>query len=368
MRSPQVQTRFVRRICVVSHAVGRIVARMAWLLVTFACKHDEPESTKRIASRWSLGAVRPAPDVDPCTLITLGETERILGPLDGQPRRVSWDESTTDTHGNSCVFPLASDSAPNVTVTAAAGGSAERRRVTVRLERNHAVNVTRQVNARARDSAQIDPRTGVLFDVAWESASGEFVARAGDVAVIVAFDPVYTTPATARSLAFAMLVELPDRPPPWPRNFSSNELEVTPPRDPCSALTQVAAERAIGSLILPPHPSIGRSALPHGRGTSCAYRSAGHAVAIVTPWWTDASTHMRLARLGATTVSTGGLLVVAGDTLKGPWDEIALRDGVIAARRGDRGVELDYGATRLSIAAAVGLVGLAIADIIQAPR
>jgi hypothetical protein len=206
----------------------------------------------------------------------------------------------------------------------------------------------------------------------WDVAGGSglvwpgFSGRLGHVAVTVYTDVMLDLVPEQKmeTLATRVRDRMPDLP--FATDHQPGDAEMmsgAAGRDPCSLLPRAEAEAVLGKLLVAPYRSAQESPLAFGRGTSCAYYTAGHHALVVTPVWTDGHTDFAILR------GVGGLvgMVVsdreaeAADTLEGPWDEAAIGlDGQLAVLKGDRLLQIGYLTSSTDAAGAVRLARVAV--------
>jgi hypothetical protein len=206
----------------------------------------------------------------------------------------------------------------------------------------------------------------------WDVAGGSgvvwpgFSGRVGHVAVSVYTDVMLDLVPEKKmeSLATRIRNRMPDRP--YATDHQPGDAEMLTAiagRDPCSLLTRAEAEAVLGKLLIAPYRSAQESPLAFGRGTSCAYYTAGHHVLVVSPVWADGSTDFGMLR------GVGNLVGMAvsdreaesADTLEGPWDASAISlDGQLAVLKGDRLLQIGYLTSSTDAAGAVRLARVAL--------
>ncbi len=137
--------------------------------------------------------------------------------------------------------------------------------------------------------------------------------------------------------------------------------------DPCSLLDVSDVAAAIGPLAGPPYRG---DPNPDPSSDVCRYETNDYRRIQLSVDWTGGAMAMKMVALGrrlgdkALQAETQtGIVLKAGDTLRGDWDQIALSPASccsLDALRGDADVQLDWTGTRLTIAAAGALLNSAI--------
>ena len=161
-----------------------------------------------------------------------------------------------------------------------------------------------------------------------------------------------------------------DRVPDLPFRHPAAAAESPRGHDPCGVLTRAEAEKVLGPLVFAPYPVREGGALADPAGRSCAYYSGGHRALVLTPHFTDGAGELRTFRassgLGAIGVDHDA---EGADTLEGPWDEVAIgAGGQLAARTGDRMLEIAYLTSSTDLAGAIRIAGVALPRLASATR
>jgi hypothetical protein len=123
-------------------------------------------------------------------------------------------------------------------------------------------------------------------------------------------------------------------------------------------------EAVLGTLVVPPYRSNESAPYPDPGGKSCSYYTAGHRVLVVTPEWTDGKQFLEIAR------GIGGLIgavapdreAETADTLEGSWDDVVAigRAAELLFLKGDRAIQVGYGASSTDVAGVIRLIGPAL--------
>jgi hypothetical protein len=234
----------------------------------------------------------------------------------------------------------------------------------------------------ASDSSDASPDTADSHkeqrrSAGWDDSGGVvwpgFSGRLGHVRITVYADVMLDLVPDEKmeTLATRIRDRMPDRP--YATDHQPGDAEMLTAiggRDPCSLLTQAEAEAVLGKLVVAPYRSAQESPLAFGRGTSCAYYSAGHHALVVSPVWADGRTDFGMMR------GVGNLVGMAvpdreaqaADTLEGPWDESAISlEGHIAVLKGDRLLQIGYLTSSTDAAGAVRLARVAVERLATAP-
>ena len=131
--------------------------------------------------------------------------------------------------------------------------------------------------------------------------------------------------------------------------------------DPCSLLTRAEAESVLGPLALEPYRSSSEwPGLAHGNGHACAYFTPGHRVFVLSPEWSGGAQTFKIDK------GIGGLLGMVAPqenvVLKGPWDQgkVSGTSRALLFLKGDRLLEVHYGASRATRGEAVKLAAMAM--------
>ncbi len=96
-------------------------------------------------------------------------------------------------------------------------------------------------------------------------------------------------------------------------------------------------------------------------GGSCSYRSPKHRVLVLTPTWEGGKNELKMAAI--TSQQTSKILggSAAGDTLEGPWDQVAGGpSGEVYFLKGDKLIAIQYNTSSTDIAGAVALARIAL--------
>ena len=202
-------------------------------------------------------------------------------------------------------------------------------------------------------------------DSPWDWVSGLptgiFVARQGELGVVISVAAPSLTAAGVEPLARRFLGVIPDR----PFTYSTTDPAVAgADPDPCALLSRAEAEAVLGPLALAPYRSRESTSIAYGAGPSCSYYTGKHRVFVVTPTWHDGQTLFRMVsglNEGIRNVLAGGGAV---DTLEGEWDQRGSGiNGVLYFLKGDRMLELQYKASATDAAGAVRLANVALSRL-----
>ena len=165
-----------------------------------------------------------------------------------------------------------------------------------------------------------------------------------------------------------------DRVPDLPFRHPAAAAESPRGHDPCGVLTRAEAEQVLGPLVFAPYPVREGGALADPAGRSCAYYSGRHRALVLTPHFTDGAGELRTFRASSGLGAMGAIGVVdrdaeGADTLEGPWDEVAFgAGGQLAARTGDRMLEIAYLTSSTDLAGATRIAGHALPRLAAATR
>jgi hypothetical protein len=139
--------------------------------------------------------------------------------------------------------------------------------------------------------------------------------------------------------------------------------------DPCSILDSSEVAAAIGPLASPPYRGEFK---PNADSPSCRYDTKDHRRMLVNVDWSGGPMAMKVIGMGRKITDqiakngeekTGTTVLSSGDTIAGPWDQIAegpMQCCDLHVLRGDRHVELDWTGTRLSSKGAAALLDSAV--------
>lgn len=314
-----------------------------------------------------------------CGWIPLAEVDSIIGPLAGAPRAVKGD----------CVYPVPLDAETARRKAAAAklgqwirqqGGTpmddprpsepAVVLGVTVEnaslMERTAAA--VSEIVAGADAGERAAPRDTVTWD--WSQRSYAvgvpgFLGRTGQLSVSLMSQAVRLPEDRLAALAARVRDRIPDLPFPA-RKASSGTASSTDP-DPCGLLTRAEVEGVLGKLVVAPYRSIGTSPHPNRAGDSCSYYTRGHRVLVLTPTWSGGKVQLEAARgVGRLTgLVAADRAAESADTLEGPWDDVVAngRASELLFLKGDRLIQIAYGASAADAAGAVRLARLALARL-----
>ena len=199
-----------------------------------------------------------------------------------------------------------------------------------------------------------------------------FAGRTGQLSITVQGQATFLPEEKMVALATRVRDLIPDRP------FAARDQRgvrstPAPGPDPCGLLTRAEVEAVLGKLVVPPYRSNETAPYPDPGGKSCSYYTAGHRVLVVTPEWTDGKQSLELLR------GIGGLIgavapdreAEAADTLEGPWDDVVAsgRTADLLFLKGDRALQVGYGASSTDAAGVIRLIGPALERLAAAaPR
>jgi hypothetical protein len=317
-----------------------------------------------------------------CELIPVAEIERIVGPLEGQPKR----------EGSGCRYFFPFDSSMpewaklrewERQVRASAGADTQdlQRFKPRRPELSVDIDVTGNALVTARGAAAVRERLSAEAGQAspakaeppagWDEVSiplgrGGFSGRVGHVTVTVALEHLQLPADSVREMAARVRDRIPDRPFAYPAAHPS----ASPPsgRDPCSVLTRAEAETVLGKLVVPPFRTHEGSPLADPGGSSCAYFTSGHRVLVLTPEWTFGKLSVNAERLvGDAIAQVANLPGPVADTLEGSWDEAALgASGDLILLKGSRSLTIGYLMSSTDAGGAIKLAGPALKRLASA--
>jgi hypothetical protein len=194
-----------------------------------------------------------------------------------------------------------------------------------------------------------------------------FWGRAGTLMVIVESG----TLGMKDDVLAVLAARVRDRVPDLPFRHPAAAAEPPPGPDPCGVLTRAEAEEVLGPLVFAPYPVREGGALADPAGRSCAYYSGGHRALVLTPHFTDGAGKLRFIRAsnGLGAIGVADRDAEGADTLEGPWDEVAIgADGQLAARTGDRMLEIAYLTSSTDLAGAMRIASSALPRLAAATR
>jgi hypothetical protein len=353
------------------------------LAVSAACggdevKKDKPRGEAPPAAETPRPAVLPEKTANlpssPCGWLPASEVEAVVGRLSGPPQ----------PKDGGCFYPLPLDSImlahnarqkqmrealaksgedlPPVTVDT--GGVLVKVSVDQEAGERPLEQALAMVGARTgADSLLKSKGDGQGWD--WHGrmiGKPNFWGRAGTLMVTVESATLGMKDEVLASLATKVRDRVPDLP------FRHPAAAAESPRghDPCGVLTRAEAEEVLGPLVFAPYPVRTGSALADPAGRSCAYYSGRHRALVLTPHFTDGAGELRTFRASSGLGAMGAIGVVdrdaeGADTLEGPWDEVAFgAGGQLAARTGDRMLEIAYLTSSTDLAGATRIAGYAL--------
>jgi hypothetical protein len=331
-------------------------------VVLAGCGRERPASESTEVQR---GAVQAQPsNTDPCTWIPAAEVERLVGKLEGTPRRGKSAENPEPSRdGRACVYTLA-------TRESATDDASE---VAIQVDMEDATTfetgfgmamdaLARDVGRSTTEGAAGSPNS-TPPDKPWDFTGGlpgMYVGRLGHMAVIIGYRTYLTIPeGVAERLAAAVRDRVPDLPMAAPR-ADPNARGGSP--DPCSLISREQAEQVLGKLAVAPYRSRESTPLADGRGESCSYYRGRHRVLVLTPTWSDGKEAFQFsAGFTQRVTSTLGVGQQAADTLDGPWDQASSAlDGELYFLKGDRMLAVQYRTAGVDETAATRLATLAM--------
>lgn len=325
--------------------------------------------------------LRTAMDPGPCEWVTVAEIERIIGPLEGPPKR----------EGTGCRYVRPIDS---LTPEWAKARELERKLRALgadpdafkRLERRRPallvdVDVRGDIagergvaaagkklsswlpaDKRVADSSQLPDSSPT--PAGWDVAStplgfGGFTGRVGHVRVTIALEKLRVPRETVIALAARVRDRVPDLPHAHPAADVSSAPRPGP--DPCSLLTRAEAEAGLGKLVVPPFRTRD-GPLADPAGVSCGYYTANHHVLVVTPEWEYGKSAMDATRMVGGLISrVVDLSDIVADTLEGPWDDVAVDPGGdLHFLKGHRLLTVGYLTSSTDAKGAISLAGVAL--------
>ncbi len=319
-------------------------------------------------ARQVVAATRP----EGCDLIPRDEAERILGPLDGPPRREgtgcwyyvpldtlspAWTQlreskrRLRETGADSQAIELYAPSRAGLFVDVDVTGAA--------LVRARGVAAATKAMVPGETESRTTGRPAGWDAVSTPLGRPGFTGRVGHVTVTITLQQLRMPVETLTAIAGRVRDRIPDRPLAHPAAGPTP----SPGRDPCGVLTREQAEAVLGKLVVAPFRTHDRSPLADPAGPSCGYFTPGHHVLVLTPEWTYGRSTVDVERMGSNVVSqvadvSGG---VAADTLEGPWDDIQVGlSGDLVLLKGARALSIGYLMSSADLAGAIKLAGPAL--------
>lgn len=357
-----------------------LLIALAALPALWSCGSDA--GTDRGSGKDASADVRPAANVvttaslpEGCELIPVAEIERVVGPLEGPPKR----------EGSGCRYYFPVDSSRpewaklrewERRVRASAGADTQdlkpfeprRPELFVEVDVTGAALVSARGVAAARErladggqasTSKTERRTG-WDEVSTPLGRGGFTGRVGHVTVTIALDNLQVPVDTLAAMATRVRDRIPDRP--FAHPAADPSASPPPGNDPCSVLTRAEAETMLGKLAAPPFRTREGSPLADPMGKSCAYFAPGHRVLVLTPESTYGKLSVNAERLvGDAVGQVANIPGVVGDTLEGPWDEAAVGlSGDLILLKGSRSLTIGYLMSSTDAAGALKLAGPAL--------
>jgi hypothetical protein len=328
------------------------------LAATWSCGSDAERASQDETRDQANAAATPTASVaapDPCELIPVAEIERLIGPIEGQPRR----------EGNGCWYPV--PEAPK-SEPAAVGGSTfdpDRRLPFEDPRRGLRVEVDLVKTPLASGTAQAK---GGWDATGSPGSRSRFTGRLGHVTVGVVQQGLGLPADTLAALAARVRDRIPDRPLAHPTGGAAASASTDP--DPCSVLPAAEAEAVLGKLAAPPFRAHEGSPLADPAGPSCGYLTAGHRVLVLTPEWTYGKLTLNAERMGSNIVSqVADISDILADTLEGPWDDaVAGLSGDLIFTKGARSLSIGYRMSSTDAAGAIRLAGPALERMAAVPE
>jgi hypothetical protein len=348
-----------------------------------AVKNDKARGEAPPAEEMPRPAILPEKTADlpgsPCGWMPASEVEAVVGKLSGPPQ----------AKDGGCFYPLPLDSimlahnARQKQMREALAKSGEENLPPLAVDTGGVlvkVSVDQEAGERPLEQAfaMVEARTGAdsLLKAKGDGRGWDwhgriigkpnFWGRAGTLMVTVESNTLGMKDEVLALLATRVRDRIPDLP------FRHPAAAAAPPRghDPCGVLTRAEAEQVLGPLVFAPYPVREGGALADPAGRSCAYYSGGHRALVLTPRFTDGAGELRTFR------ASSGLGVIGvdrdaegADTLEGPWDEVAFgAGGQLAARTGDRMLEIAYLTSSTDLAGAIRIAGVALPRLASASR
>jgi hypothetical protein len=366
-----------------------LLIAVAPLSAQWSCSSDA--GADRASDKNAAADVRPAANVVPtasltngCELIPVAEIERIVGPLEGQPKR----------EGPGCRYFFPFDSSMpewaklrewERRVRASAGADTQdlkpfephRPELFVDVDVTGDALVYARGVAAARDaltalaggaSTSKTERLAGWDEIGIPLGRGGFTGRVGHVTVTIALENLQVPADSTRAMAARVRDRIPDRPFAYPGADPS--ASPPPGNDPCSVLTRAEAETVLGKLAVAPFRSHEGSPLADPRGKSCAYLTPGHRVLVLTPEWEYGKLSVNAERLVGDAISqVANLAGPVADTLEGPWDEAAVGvSGDLILLKGSRSLTIGYLMSSTDAAGAIKLAGPALKRLAAKPE
>jgi hypothetical protein len=288
---------------------------------------------------------------DPCGWVTAAEVGRLIGPLEGAPRRgKSAENPSAQEGGSACVYILA--------------GTGSNEGVAIQVDHEdpmrYETGVAMALGSLGIDTAQPDgPQPPEGWDYMAQITPREIVGRVGHLAVVLGLFTGRVPEDRVIELATLVRDRVPDLP--VAAEYGDPNAEAWGP-DPCSLVSREEAEAVLGKLMIPPYRSKESTPFADGHGQGCSYYRGNHRVLVLSAEWSDGRETFGLgAGLTDQITSTTGVGEQSADTLDGPWDQ-AKGDigGGLSFLVGDRMLEMQYHTSGVDTKGALRLATLAV--------
>ena len=333
--------------------LGAVALGAAW-----SCGSDEERVSQKATTDEAHAAESPKATIaapDPCEMIPVAEIERLVGPIEGRPKR----------EGKGCWYAVPAD-APKPESGKAGGATFDPDRLMPFEDPRRGLLVEVDLVATPLASGTAEAKGG--WDaVGSPGARSRFTGRIGHVTVGVVQNRLGLPVDTLAALAARVRDRIPDRPLAYPNARAS--ASVPPDHDPCSVLSAAEAEEVLGKLAAPPYRTHEGSPLADPAGVSCGYFTAGHRVLVLTPEWAYGQLTLNAERMGSNIVSqVADISDIVADTLEGPWDDAVVGlSGDLIFTKGARSLSIGYRMSSTDAAGAIRLAGPALKRLAAEP-
>jgi hypothetical protein len=321
------------------------------------------------SSRGTAAEVRSAPSQvrtaeipDACDLISRAEIERMIGPIEGSPKR--------EEKGCWYYVPIDSSTPDWVRRQQLQASGADSRYLDLYFPRPGLfveVDVTDPALTKEQGASAGGEASDGWDAVGSRPVRSRFIGRIGHVTVTVVQKSLRLPADTLVALAARVRDRIPDLP--FAHPLANRAGSLLPERDPCSVLTRGEAEAVLGQLALPPYRSHERSHLADPAGKSCAYFTPGHRVLVLTPEWTYGKTVLEAERMvGGLVSQVADVFDMVADTLEGQWDDAVVGlSGDLIFLKGSHALSMGYRASSTDAAGAIRLAGPALKRLAAVP-
>jgi hypothetical protein len=320
---------------------------------------ESQEATKDEAHAAASAAASPiaaAAAPDACDVISVAEIERLVGPIEGRPKR----------EGEGCWYYFPTD-APKPKSAELGGLTFDPDRPMPFEDPRRGLFVEVDLDATPLGSG-VAHGSGSWDAVGTPGARSRFTGRIGHVTVSIVQQRLALPVDTLAALAARVRDRIPDRPHAYPTAKAAAPVSTGP--DPCSVLTDAEAEAVLGELAVPPFRTHEGSPLADPAGPSCGYFTAGHRVLVLTPEWTYGQLTLNAERMGSNIVSqVADIADIVADTLEGPWDDAVVGlSGDLIITRDSRSLSIGYRMSSTDAAGAIRLAGPALDRLAAEPE